>query len=159
MADSTCTRTLFESGLETVTLAIRNRCPTENSPFALVKVKMFLEHRLRESAKWSPRQGFAGSHSSSHRPSAMDMDGGAYSTLLANYHRSYHPHCKAHYLAGDNVGSHCGRRRTVRSRGPSWHAMASRYFVGRNHRIFCAQRERARSCATQAQPRRSGLSI
>jgi len=78
---------------------------------------------------------------------------------IGRLHRSYHPHCKAHYLAGEDVGSPCGRRRAIRSCGSSWPAMASRYFAGRNHRIFRAQRKRARSCATEAQPGRSGLSI
>jgi hypothetical protein len=50
-----------------------------------------------------------------------------------------------------------GRRRALRS----WSKLAFRGFsllCREDHRIFRAQRERTRSCATQAQPRRSGLS-
>src|SRR5207248_10971687 len=101
-ANSICTRTAFPRTLRQ--LAIRNRCPPANAPIPSVRVRMHLEHRLRESAKWTSRKGYAGSHRSPHRPSTMDIDGGAYSTLPANYHRSYHPHSKPHYLTGEDVG-------------------------------------------------------
>jgi hypothetical protein len=45
------------------------------------------------------------------------------------------------------------------SRGPSWDAMVSRYFTGRDSLIFRAQKERAGRGATQAEPRRGSIPI
>ena len=97
--------------------------------------------------------------SSSSRASSVDMDGGTYSALLADYFDAYHSLFETHDLADKNLGSHCGSRGSGRSRSRGWDCMVLCDFARGSCCVFRTQGEREGNNSAQTKARCVSLSI